>query len=81
MNSKRSLSVVPLQIDAGLRAECDCGQRLLSYSTFSSLPVCVRSGKWGIVQGLPIDDFRRAKIDASLAELKGRNDLGFDFFD
>ena len=44
------------------------------YSMFSSFPVCVRSGKWGIVQGLPIDDFRRAKIDASLAELKGRND-------
>ena len=30
--------------------------------------------KMGIVQGLSIDDFRRAKIDASLAELKGRND-------
>jgi hypothetical protein len=62
MNSKRSLSVVPLQIDAGLRDECDCGQRLLSYSMFSSFPVCVRSGKWGIVQGLPIDDFRARRL-------------------
>jgi len=74
MNSKRSLSVVPLQVDAGLRGECDCGQRLLSYAMVSSFPVCVRRGKWGIVRGLPIDDFRRAKIDALLAELKGRND-------
>jgi malate dehydrogenase len=30
----------------------------------------VRSGKWEIVQGLPINDFSRAKIDASVAELK-----------
>ena len=58
----------------GSAANAIVDNRLLSYSMFSSFPVCVRSGKWGIVQGLPIDDFRRAKIDASLAELKGRND-------
>jgi malate dehydrogenase len=58
----------------GSAANAIVDNRFLSYSMFSSFPVCVRSGKWGIVQGLPIDDFRRAKIDASLAELKGRND-------
>jgi malate dehydrogenase len=30
----------------------------------------VRGGKWEIVQGLPLNDFSRAKIDASVAELK-----------
>ena len=35
----------------------------------SSFPVTVSDGQWSIVQGLEIDDFSRAKIDASTAEL------------
>jgi malate dehydrogenase len=35
----------------------------------------VRSGKWEIVQGLPINDFSRAKIDASITELKEEKSL------
>jgi malate dehydrogenase len=35
----------------------------------SSFPVTTRDGNWEIVQGLEIDDFSRAKIDASTAEL------------
>jgi malate dehydrogenase len=35
----------------------------------SSFPVTTRDGNWEIVQGLDIDDFSRAKIDASVAEL------------
>ena len=35
----------------------------------SSFPVTVTDGKWAIVQGLDINDFSRAKIDASVAEL------------
>jgi malate dehydrogenase len=30
----------------------------------------VRGGKWEIVQGIPINDFSRAKIDVSVAKLK-----------
>ena len=41
----------------------------------SSFPVRVRGGKWEIVQDLPINDFSRAKIDASLAELKEEKSL------
>src|SRR3954469_1936327 len=41
----------------------------------SSFPVRVRAGKWEIVQGLPINDFSRAKIDASVAELKEEKTL------
>ncbi|MGZ4455444.1 MAG: malate dehydrogenase [Nocardioides sp.] len=35
----------------------------------SSFPVTTKDGDWSIVQGLEIDDFSRAKIDASTAEL------------
>lgn len=35
----------------------------------SSFPVVSRGGKWEIVQGLDIDGFSRARIDASVAEL------------
>jgi malate dehydrogenase len=35
----------------------------------SSFPVTTANGDWSIVQGLEIDDFSRARIDASTAEL------------
>lgn len=35
----------------------------------SSFPCVSREGRWEIVQGLEIDDFSRARIDASVAEL------------
>ena len=35
----------------------------------SSFPVTTKGGDWEIVQGLEIDDFSRARIDASTAEL------------
>jgi len=41
----------------------------------SSFPIRVRGGKWEIVQGLPINDFSRLKIDASVAELKEEKSL------
>jgi malate dehydrogenase len=44
----------------------------------SSFPVRVRGGKWEIVQGLPINDFGRQKIDASVAELKEEKSLVSD---
>jgi malate dehydrogenase len=36
----------------------------------SSFPCVVRDGRWQIVTGLEIDDFSRARIDASVAELE-----------
>jgi malate dehydrogenase len=41
----------------------------------SSFPVRVRNGKWEIIQKLPINDFSRAKIDESVAELKEERSL------
>lgn len=40
----------------------------------SSFPCTTKDGEWSIVQGLDIDDFSRAKIDASAAELVAERD-------
>ncbi len=40
----------------------------------SSFPVTSKNGKWEIVQGLEINDFSRARIDASVAELQEERD-------
>ncbi len=40
----------------------------------SSFPVTTSGGNWEIVQGLDIDDFSRARIDASAAELAEERD-------
>ena len=40
----------------------------------SSFPCVCKDGKWEIVQGLEIDDFSRARIDASVAELAEERD-------
>jgi malate dehydrogenase len=40
----------------------------------SSFPCVCKDGKWEIVQGLDIDEFSRARIDASVAELAEERD-------
>jgi malate dehydrogenase len=40
----------------------------------SSFPVDCEDGDWEVVQGLGIDDFSRARIDASAAELVEERD-------
>ncbi|MEO6627023.1 MAG: malate dehydrogenase [Aquihabitans sp.] len=40
----------------------------------SSFPCTTKNGQWEIVQGLEIDDFSRARIDASVAELAEERD-------
>ncbi|MDO4791719.1 MAG: malate dehydrogenase [Buchananella hordeovulneris] len=40
----------------------------------SSFPVVSKNGEWEIVQGLEIDEFSRARIDASVAELVEERD-------
>ncbi len=44
----------------------------------SSFPVTTSGGGWSIVQGLEIDDFSRARIDASTAELADERDAVTD---
>ncbi len=41
----------------------------------SSFPIRSQGGKWEIVQDLPRNDFSRAKINASVSELKEEKSL------
>ena len=56
-------------------AVCSDGSYDVEKGLISSFPVRVRGGKWEIVQELPINDFSRTKIDASVTELKEEKSL------
>jgi len=56
-------------------AICSDGSYDVEKGLISSFPIRVRGGKWEIVQGLPINDFSRTKIDASVTELKEEKSL------
>jgi malate dehydrogenase len=56
-------------------AVCSDGSYNVEQGLISSFPVWRRAGKWEIVQGLPINNFSREKIDASVAELKEEKSL------
>jgi len=56
-------------------AVCSDGSYGVEKGLISSFPVRVRAGKWEIVQGIPINEFSRSKIDASVAELKEEKSL------
>ena len=57
------------------RGNCSDGSYGVEKGLVSSFPIRVRGGKWEVVQGVPINDFSRAKIDASVAELKEEKSL------
>src|SRR5213596_4291613 len=59
-------------------AVCSDGSYDVEKGLISSFPVRVHAGKWEIVQGLPINDFSREKIDASVVELKEEKSLVSD---
>jgi malate dehydrogenase len=50
-------------------AVCSDGSYGVPEGLISSFPVTTSGGDWSIVQGLEIDEFSRARIDASVAEL------------
>jgi hypothetical protein len=56
-------------------AVCSDGSYGVEKDLISSFPVRTRTGKWEIVQNIPINEFSRTKIDASLAELKEEKSL------
>src|SRR6202163_110322 len=56
-------------------AVCSDGSYEVEKYLISSFPIRVRGGKWEIVQQVPINDFSRSKIDASVAELKEEKSL------
>ncbi len=56
-------------------AVCSDGSYGIEPGLIASMPIrTVENGKWEVVQGLPVDEFSRGKIDASVAELKEERD-------
>ncbi len=51
-------------------AVCSDGSYGIDKGLIASMPICVCSKGWCVRQGLEINDFARAKIDASINELK-----------
>ncbi len=51
-------------------AVCSDGSYGTEKDLISSFPIRSRMGKYEIVQGVPVNEFSRGKIDASVAELK-----------
>ena len=56
-------------------AVCSDGSYGIDEGLICSFPIRSRGGKWEIVQNVPINDFSRSKIDASVAELKEEKSL------
>jgi malate dehydrogenase len=59
-------------------AVCSDGSFGVEKDLISSFPIRVKGGKWEIVQNVPINDFSRSKIDASVAELKEEKSMVSD---
>jgi malate dehydrogenase len=56
-------------------AVCSDGSYGVEKDLISSFPIRTKGGKWEIVQNVPINEFGRSKIEASVAELKEEKSL------
>ncbi len=56
-------------------AACSDGSYGVAEGLISSFPVRARGDKWEIVQGVSLNDFSRAKVNASVAELQEEKSL------
>lgn len=59
-------------------AVCSDGSYAVPEGLICSFPVRTTGGKWEIVQGVQLNEFSRAKVDASVAELKEEQALVAD---
>ena len=70
VDTVRSLTTDTTEGDWHSVAVCSDGSYSIEEGLICSFPVRTRSGKWEIVQDVPLNEFGRAKTDASVAELK-----------
>jgi malate dehydrogenase len=66
----RSLTTDTVEGDWHSVAVCSDGSYGVEEGLICSFPIRTRGGKWEIVQDVPLNEFGRAKTDASVAELK-----------
>jgi malate dehydrogenase len=70
VDTVRSLTTDTADGDWHSVAVCSDGSYSVEEGLICSFPIRTRGGKWEIVQEVPLNDFGRAKTDASVAELK-----------
>ncbi|PZR72567.1 MAG: malate dehydrogenase [Chthoniobacterales bacterium] len=70
VDTVRSLTTDTAEGDWHSVAVCSDGSYGVEEGLICSLPIRTRGGKWEIAQGVPLNEFGRAKTDASVAELK-----------
>ncbi|MEY2490249.1 MAG: malate dehydrogenase [Verrucomicrobiota bacterium] len=75
VDTVRSLTTDTAEGDWQSVAVCSDGSYGVEEGLICSFPVRSRSGKWEIVQGVALNEFGRAKTDASVAELKEEKSL------
>ena len=70
IDTVRSLTTETPNDDWHSVAVCSDGSYGVEQGLISSFPIGGKGGKWEIVQNVPLNDFSRAKVDASINELK-----------
>src|SRR3954454_20493800 len=75
INTVVSLTTDARKEDWNSVAICSNGEYGVEKGLISSFPIRVQNGKLEVITGLPINDFSRQKIDASVAELKEEKSL------
>jgi malate dehydrogenase len=70
VDTVRSLTTDTKEGDWHSVAVCSDGSYYVEKDLVSSFPIRAQGGKWEIVPDVPVNDFSRSKIDASVAELK-----------
>ncbi len=75
IDTVRSLTTDTPASDWHSVAVCSDGSYGVAEGLICSFPVRATGGKWEIVQGVELNEFSRAKIDASVAELEEERSL------
>src|SRR5256714_3293775 len=78
VDSVRSLTIDTVEGDWHSVAVCSDGSYGVEEGLICSFPVRSRSGKWEIVKEVSLNEFGRAKFDASVAELKEEKSMVSD---
>ncbi|MEY2483325.1 MAG: malate dehydrogenase [Verrucomicrobiota bacterium] len=78
VDTVRSLTTDTTAGDWHSVAVCSDGSYGVEEGLICSFPVRARGGKWEIVQDVPLNEFGRAKTDASVAELKEEKSMVSD---
>src|SRR3954462_10760855 len=78
VDTVRSLTTDTADGDWHSVAVCSDGSYDVEEGLICSFPVRSRGGKWEIVKDVPLNEFSKAKFDASVAELKEEKSMGAD---